>query len=247
MQSEEQKCNDTENTWGFTNKIQAYTINRRMFINRLIIVCSIIALTLGGVILWPWVSSQFFTPDPSALPKEFRQAVEAFGKTTIKKSLYPDTLSFTLQEKATADRGDVYITNWNKDGTFFSFLVGLTKNNKAINYQRVWTMPRAEPVDAEIAQKYFQSVFDEAYLTQLGTISCKSTPTEKGVKVTECGIMKTDSAGNLMGVTVRTPVLLAPPTNETPPAGVIPPEITTISACFVPKEGTPAYLSSLCI
>lgn len=193
------------------------------------------AITLGGVIVWPKVEP-FFSRESDRLPREFRPAASEFLKTAVKNQFIPDTTQFILQEKQPGQPGDTYIANWNRDGQFFSFLVGLRADNKDINYQRIWIMPQAEPIDDLKATKYLQSIFTGEFLEQFDTISCKTTEA-----LTECGDMKTDEEENLHGITVRSPVALPPP------PGVPPMEFTIVSACFVPRAGTSAYTSSLCV
>ena len=206
----------------------------KMIINRLIILAVFVALILGGVIMWPKISPSF-APDPSDLPKKFREPTSAFLKTTLKSAFFPDTLIFTLQEKEPNQKGDVYIANWNRDGQFLSFLVGLTSNNTAINYQRVWIMPEVQPIDEDAANTKLNEIFSDSFLKETGPAVCKSgTPTE-------CGAMKTNTSGDLVGNTVRSPVAIPPP------PGVPPMEFTIVSACFVPKAGTSHYTSSLCM
>jgi hypothetical protein len=201
---------------------------------------------LGGFILWPFITRLFTQEASSSLTKTLQQQAEAFAQSTVKTEFLPQTFTFVLQEKGTQERGDIYIANWNKDGKYISLLVGLTSNNKAINYQRVWTSPPADQVDQKRAMEYVKTLFTEPFLTSLGSLPCTEV-TEQGKTLTQCGSMHTDATENLLGVTIRTPVTLTPPPGVTPPAGMPAPEATIISACFVPKEGTSAYTSSVCI
>ncbi len=230
--------------------------NNIVLVNRLITIGIVVAAFLAGFILWPWISGSLSTKSPfytfgnrriqTDMPKEIANQANTFLETTVKKDLIPSEFAFTLQEKATGDRGNVYIANWNRDGQFISFLVGLTANNKAINYQRIWTMPAAEPLDTDKAVSSLQTIFLPSFLDQFGSVGCTQTQPE-GNPRTQCGRMKTDAQGNLLGVTVQTPVTLTPPPGATPVPGITLPEVTIVSACFVPKDGTPVYSSPLCI
>jgi hypothetical protein len=221
--------------------------------NRLIILCSVLIIVLTSIIVW---QSFFKAPETKSnsvniegieltttLPSAVHRDVIAFLKSSLKPELVPETLSFTLQDPAPGQPGDTHFANWNRDGMFFSFLVGLRKDNQGLNYQRIWTMPPAGPMDEQTAQTHLARIFDSAFLSNFANVACttsKDTPPR-----TDCGSMKTQDSGDLLGVTVRSPFQLEQLPGTTPVPGI--PPVTIIAACFVPKAGTPVYTDSLCI
>ncbi len=225
-----------------------------------IVVLSVIVAFLAGFILWPRVAGFM---DKSGAPQQtlvygdltlktslaspLAQQVASFLQTATKKSLIPSELVLRVSEKAEGPRGDVFMGNWNHDGKFMSVLVGLTSNNEAINYIRVWHMPLASEVNKEKAQVLLSDILDEGFLKDRSVSSCTQIVTQEQKTITECGAMKSDTNGNLLGVTVRTPITLPLPPDITPQPGLTQPDVTVVSACFVPKDGTPAYTTALCI
>lgn len=229
--------------------------------NRLLITITIVAAALGGYILWPTLSARFapsgkanlhtYTYGPltvkTPLSSELTKEAIDFLKVTTKETLLPKELGLFLSEKAEGNRGDIYIGNWNQSGIYFSFLVGLTSNNKAINYQRIWVMPQPEDLTPQKAATLLSQTFRDSFLSERANLTCSVDKTAKPEPVTSCASMKSDPQGNLLGVTVRSPVTLPPPAGVTPPPGLVVPPVTVVSSCFVPKAGTPAYTASLCI
>ncbi len=229
--------------------------------NRPLIVVTIIALILGGYILWPTISTRF-SPNakPKAntftygtltvktpLPSHITQQAIDFLKLTTKETLLPKELGLFLSEKASGNRGDVYLGNWNQNGVYFSFLVGLTSNNKAINYQRIWVMPVPEELTPQKANILLSQTFRESFLSDRNNLTCSVDKNAKPDPVTACAAMKSDASGNLLGVTVQSPIVLPPPPGATPPPGAIVPPVTIVSACFIPKDGTTVYTAPICI
>lgn len=229
-----------------------------MNLRRIIIFALLIALLLAAYIAWNKKSSTTTTKLPgmneytidnikvqTEIPEEFTRTAVEFLKRTTKESSIPSELTLPLQNKGDDQNGPAYIGNWNKDGQFFSFLVGLTTNSKAINYMRIWVMPQSTPVTAKEANAHLSAIFLQSYLSQFGEISCSAPQNTE--KLTECGKMKTDEAGNLLGVTVRSPITLVPPQSMSSQPEADVPTVTIISACFIPKDGTPVYSASLCL
>lgn len=225
-------------------------------LNRLILAGSLIALILGVVIAWPDISArlgqavkqqQGSIRIQSDLPRGIVSEASAFIKLAVKASLLPEELQLMMQEKATTEKGSVYFATWNRDGQFFSFLVGLTRDDQAINYQRIWTMPQTAPLTEEAATEALSTVYASDFLSRFSPVTCAAVPQKQGQALTECGGIKTAPSGDLVGVTVRSPVKLDPPPGASPSAGGDIPTVTIVSACFVPKEGASVYPTSLCI
>jgi hypothetical protein len=221
--------------------------------NRLIILCSVLIIALTSIIVWqsfikaPNTKTNSVNIDgvelTTTLPVAVHRDVITFLKSSLKPELVPETLSFTLQDPAPGQPGDIHFANWNRDGMFFSFLVGLRKDNQGLNYQRIWTMPPAGPMDEQTAKTHLASVFDSSFLSHFADVTCGTT--QNTPSRTDCGSMKTKDSGDLVGITVRSPFLLEQHPEATPVPGI--PPVTIIAACFVPKAGTPVYTDSLCI
>ncbi len=233
-----------------------------MMLNKGIFVILVIVFLLTGYIAWPYIRNNLYlepagsektvtsdgvTVRTSLEPALTKEAI-SFIRVATKRDLLPADIVLRRTQKGNEKLGDVYMASWNKDGKYLTLLVGLTLNNEAINYERIWHAPIADNDDnAQRAQKLLLEVFDEGFVQEKPFSSCEKTNPSSEKPLTECGAMKTDANGNLFGVTVRTPVTLMPTTeiSQTPDPGQ--PDVTVVEACFVPKAGTSAYTASLCI
>jgi hypothetical protein len=183
----------------------------------------------------------------SELPADLIEPYITFIKSSLKQAYIPKNMTVVLTQKSTDKIGNAYSAQWNQEGKFITALVGLTGDNKRINYQRIWTMPASTEIDEKIANSMLQELFQESYLSNLPSIRCAEAKAAIDTKITECGTLKTNTTGDLIGVTVRSPISLDPPPGATAPSGFTPPQVTIVSACFIPKEGTPQYVSGMCI
>lgn len=171
----------------------------------------------------------------------------AFLKKTLAADLQPTDITLqTLGNSQTG--GDIsYVGSWNKNGKFVSFLSGLSPQKKPA-YYRVWMMPQGESVTLAQAQSYLKEMFTSDYLNQFTSpLACKDIKAPDNSTVTECAVMKTTDSGDLVGVTVRAPVILEPPPNATIPTGVPSPKVVIVSACLIPKDATAVYPAGSCI
>jgi hypothetical protein len=236
-------------------------MHQEKILNRIIVIGALGVVVLAGFIVGPRIKNTTTKKVPempsyvfngvtikTELEKSFAESFHTFLLKTTKASRLPKEITLTRTAKAANGSGDVYTGNWNVNGTYMSALVTLTSNNSHINYQRVWMMPVSEPIDHDKANTLLSDIFDPSFLKEVGTVACKDIQGSPEVALTECGIMKTIDSGDLIGVTVKTPITLAPPPGSSPaPTDVVLPTVTVVSACFVPKEGTPMYTGSTCI
>jgi hypothetical protein len=160
----------------------------------------------------------------------------------------PADLSFQFVDRGAQNRGDAYVTAWEKNGKFISLLFGLTLDSKNINYIRIWIMPPGESVTQDQAESLLADVYSAEFLTSVGTPACgPAMDPQTNATITECAKLITTSEGNLEGITVRTPFQLQPlpGTQQTSsPSGQ---SVIIVSSCYVPKDGAPVYPGQSCI
>lgn len=171
----------------------------------------------------------------SELSKEKMQTIASFLEESLNPSLMPQELVLRPATKGEDTSGIQYFGSWNKDGTFVQFLYVEGTDDKNPLYYRVWTLPLGENITREQASSLAAENFRQEYLASLGELSCRENKVQDK-NVTECASLKTASDGSLKGVTVRAPIESAGQ-----------PSAIMVSACLVPKEGTPMYAAPSCI
>lgn len=214
----------------------------------------------GIVVFYPKLVQPFTKPPSSALTrhviegitidadlkKEALAATVAFLRSAIKPNLLPSELTLTLAEKGEGAKNDAYIASWNKDGKYLSVLVASGPDPKIPSYLRVWTMQSAIAINKERAEEFLNEFLSPAFIASVGTLECRSPEVlKKEILPVECAKMQAQPDGMLLGLTVRTPVTLTPPSEL--PTDAADAEVTVASACAVPKEGAPNYTSPACI
>ena len=165
------------------------------------------------------------------------QAVINFLKITLKENYVPKELTVREAFAGNDKRPPEYRGSWNRDGRYLSVLYVPQFNSSTPLYLRVWILEQADAVDLEKATSMLKEIFKDDFLSLVGDIACRKNKLEEGGgSLTECGSLKTQENASLLGVTVRSPV----PIEESEIKG------TAVSACFIPKESTSLYSSSLC-
>ena len=165
------------------------------------------------------------------------QDVINFLKKSLKENYAPKELTIREAFPGKDKRPAEYRGSWNRDGQYLSVLYVPQFNSQTPFYMRVWILPQEEGIDVEKATSMLKEIFKEDFISLVGDIAChKIKLQDGGANLTECGSLKTQENGGLLGVTVRSPV----PIEESDIKG------TAVSACFVPKESTSLYSSSLC-
>ncbi len=173
------------------------------------------------------------------------------GITFLKKALRTDLqpTEISLQALGNPQQGSdtSHVGSWNKNGKFVSFLSGLSPQ-KIPAYYRIWMMPQGDSVTLAQAQTYLKEMFSDEFVNQFTSpIVCRDLKSQDNSPLTECAIMRTTDSGDLIGMTVRAPVILEPPPNATVPTGVPKPKVIIVSACMIPKDATSAYPAGSCI
>lgn len=165
------------------------------------------------------------------------QDVINFLKKSLKENYVPKELTILKAFPGKDKRPAEYRGSWNSDGQYLSVLYVPQFNSQTPFYIRVWVLPQADEVDVEKATSMLKEIFKDDFISLVGNIAChKIKLQDGGGSPTECGSLKTQENGGLLGVTVRSPVTI----EESDING------TAVSACFVPKESTSLYSSSLC-
>lgn len=109
-------------------------------------------------------------------------------------------------------------------------------------------MPKAQQMTNESATVLAREVFLDSFTQAVGPISCAPQSSVAESAITECGSLKSQQTGDLYGITIKSPISLTPPPNAPSPSKASTAvEVTIVSSCFVPKDGTRFYTASMCI
>jgi hypothetical protein len=240
-----------------------YTVGQQSMkhANIFIMIGLAVAGFLGGIVVFYPKLVQPFTKPPTStlarhviegvtidadLKKEALTAMVAFLRLAIKPDLLPSELTLALAEKGEGAKNDAYIASWNKDGKFMGLLVASGPDPNIPSYLRIWTMQTAETIDKNRANELLNEFLTSAFIASVGELECRSPEViEKEILPVECAKMHAQPDGMLLGLTVRTPVTLASPSEL--PTDTADAEVTIASACAVPKEGALNYTSPACI
>ncbi|MBI5613358.1 hypothetical protein HY947_00365 [Candidatus Gottesmanbacteria bacterium] len=164
----------------------------------------------------------------------------------LSSSLVPAYIptEFTLTETPNT-KIPTFVGSWEKNTKKFSLMVWLTMDKTNISYIRVWTLDPLETLNQESAVKLVKLIAKESYLNNIPKPECSIAPSKDDANTlrTQCATLKIRDNLDMLGVTVRSPVIYKPSNND---AKADDAKIAT-SLCLVPKEGITMYPGKSCL
>ncbi len=172
----------------------------------------------------------------TTLAQNEAEKLSEFLKVSLKESYVPEELN--LVSTVNKDNAEEFRGTWlAEDNKPLSVLYVFSKKERVPLYMRVWRIEEKPELNYQMAITLSEEIFNEEFLGKVGESGCRERTFKDNPPIMECTKMQRQENGEIVGITLRSPVLIEE-------LGV---EGTAVSACLVPKESSATYIAPICI